>query len=308
MNYLPVAVQPRWDSPQDMFGFYNYMEGRYKATELSRLMWQFDIYNNPRVKSVFTRGTGTLPMNLVLLDEMNLARVEYYFSDLLSKLEVRRGLKVDDVEERKKAEIEIECNSSDKNEQTRRLFVGNNTLFIGTMNEDESTQTLSDKVLDRSNVLRFGRPKQLGAQPQKMDFMEACKELPMITYDNWCNWQKEDSERSKEVMEHIKPINEVLEKVGRPFAHRVWQAIDGYVSFYPGNSQSSFNAALADQIEMKILPKLNGLELDTHGFNEVKVKFIEIIEKIDDDGLVEAFNIACDQSHSSFFIWRGVMR
>lgn len=44
-NFLSVPVQPRWDSPQDLFGFYNYMEGRYKATELSRLLWQFDTYN-----------------------------------------------------------------------------------------------------------------------------------------------------------------------------------------------------------------------------------------------------------------------
>ena len=77
MNFLPVAVQPRWDGPQDLFGFYNYMEGRYKATELSRLLWQFDRYNNPAANE--NTGYGTLPMNLILLDEMNLARVEYYF-------------------------------------------------------------------------------------------------------------------------------------------------------------------------------------------------------------------------------------
>lgn len=308
MNYLPVAVQPRWDSPQDMFGFYNYMEGRYKATELSRLLWQFDIYNNPGAKSAYARDKDALPMNLILLDEMNLARVEYYFSDLLSKIEVRRGLNIDDSEQRRKAEIEIECNSSDKNEQTRRLFVGTNTLFVGTMNEDESTQTLSDKVLDRSNVLRFGRPKQLGTQPKKIEFMNACKTLPIVTYENWCKWQKEDPDRRKEIMQYVMPINEVLEKVGRPFAHRVWQAIDGYVSFYPGNSQSALNAALADQIEMKILPKLNGLELDTTGFVDVKTKLSAVIEKLDDDGLIDAFNAACDESRSSFFKWRGVMR
>jgi predicted nucleic acid-binding Zn-ribbon protein len=307
MNYLPIAVQPRWDSPQDLFGFYNYMEGRYKATELSRLLWQFDIYNNPSAKSEYSNN-DTLPMNLVLLDEMNLARVEYYFSDLLSKLEVRRGLALDDREQRWKAEIELECNSSAKNEQTRRLFVGMNSLFIGTMNEDESTQTLSDKVLDRSNVLRFGRPKQLGMQPKKEEFMNACKNLPMVNFENWYLWQTEDSERSEETMRLIAPINEALEKVGRPFAHRAWHAIKGYVSFYPGNSQSAFNDALADQIEMKILPKLNGLELDATGFEDVKAKLSEVIEKLGDDGLKDAFNKACTHQDQSFFKWRGVMR
>ena len=42
MHFLNLAVQPRWDSPQDMFGFYNYLENRYRATELSRALVQMD--------------------------------------------------------------------------------------------------------------------------------------------------------------------------------------------------------------------------------------------------------------------------
>ena len=41
------------------------------------------------------------------------------------------------------------------------VFVDHNVLFVGTMNEDESTQSLSDKVVDRANVLRFGTPRKL---------------------------------------------------------------------------------------------------------------------------------------------------
>ena len=138
--------------------------------------------------------------------------------------------------------------------------------------------------------------------------MDACNNLPMVTYKNWCLWQEDNSERSQEMLRLIKPINEVLDKVGRPFAYRVRHAIKAYVSFYPGNSQASFNAALADQIEMKILPKLNGLELDATGFESVKSKLSEVIEILQDDGLRDAFENACDQSQSSFFKWRGVMR
>ena len=116
-NFLSVPVQPRWDSPQDLFGFYNYMEGRYKATELARLLWQFDIYNNPKAGK--WSKDGILPLNIVLLDEMNLARVEYYFSDLLSKLETRNGIDADNAIERRKAEIEIECNAADKIDSMR---------------------------------------------------------------------------------------------------------------------------------------------------------------------------------------------
>jgi hypothetical protein len=303
MNFLPVAVQPRWDSPQDMFGFYNYMEGRYKATELSRLLWQFDKYNNSVAAKNFK---NQIPMNLVLLDEMNLARVEYYFSDLLSKLETRRGLDPDMQERRCKAEMEIECNASASKEQRRRLFVAGNTLFVGTMNEDESTQTLSDKVVDRANILRFGRPQNLGTKADKAGFLK--EEQVFITHENWGKWLKRNEQRVAELKQILDPLNQDLERVGRPFAHRVWHAMEDYVAFYPGTTQIDFNAALADQIEMKIMPKLNGLEMDMPGFVEVKKGLSEIIAKVDDESLAKAFDTSCDASHSSFFKWRGVMR
>jgi len=304
MNFLSMAVQPRWDSPQDMFGFYNYMEGRYKATELSRLLWQFDRYNNPEAKKRYQKQ---IPMNLVLLDEMNLARVEYYFSDLLSKLEIRHGLNYERDEERRKAEVEIECNAAAQNDQTRRLFVSLSTLFIGTMNEDESTQTLSDKVLDRANVIRFGRPKDLAKKPDKEGFLHDCGNQPRTDFANWREWcadrmQPGDTKRLETT---INELNEAMTAVGRPFGHRVNQAITKYVACYPGTNS---NAALADQIEMKILPKLNGLDGQANGFDTVMNKIEGVIDKLRDDNLHSSFRTARGEAADSFFKWRGVMR
>ncbi len=301
MNFLPVAVQPRWDSPQDLFGFYNYMEGRYKATELSRLLWQYDIFNNAKVSKQYATS---LPMNIVMLDEMNLARVEYYFSDLLSKLETRHGINYDDDEMRRKAEIELDCNASMSTDGVRRLFVNGNTLFVGTMNEDESTQTLSDKVIDRSNVLRFGRPETLDARPDKSAFIELWEERPKIDHRGWTKWCRLNEANRSEMSRILDPINPILDRIQRPFAHRVHQAMEKYVQFYPGRVQD----AIADQIEMKILPKLNGVELDAIGFGEVKDQLRQSIELTGDERLAEAFGIACDENRSSFFKWHGVMR
>lgn len=304
MNFLPVAVQPRWDSPQDLFGFYNYMEGRYKATELSRLLWQFDKYNNEKTKAVFEQQ---IPVNLVLLDEMNLARVEYYFSDLLSKLEIRTGLNADNTKDRRKAEIELESNAMAKASQSRRLFVALNTLFIGTMNEDESTQTLSDKVLDRANVIRFGRPSRLAIKPQKDKFLRACaSSTAIITFENWGKWcSKTLPTADRNHLEStVTELNDAMSAVGRPFGHRVNLAIERYVSVYPG----TYNEALADQIEMKILPKLNGLDSQVDGFQQVLQKLEGVIGGLGDDPLKDAFNKSRDHASSSFFKWRGVMR
>lgn len=303
MNFLLVAVQPRWDSPQDMFGFYNYMEGRYKATELSRLLWQFDKYNNKKAQNKYQQD---IPLNLVLLDEMNLARVEYYFSDLLSKLEIRNGIDPSNAEQRKKVEIEIECNASVDNEQTRRLFVGLNNLFIGTMNEDESTQSLSDKVLDRSNVIRFGQPKRLAKTPDKKGFLQTWQKDDRITLNSWSEWCRKDLsyKNQKDLREVLSSLNSALAGVERPFGHRVSQAIERYVTYYPGE----FNDGLSDQIEMKILPKLNGLDSQHQGFDNVMNEIKDTIAQYGDQALTEAFEKSSESARDSFFKWGGVIR
>ena len=316
-NFLSVPVQPRWDSPQDLFGFYNYMEGRYKATELARLLWQFDIYNNPAAGERWKNGG--LPLNLVLLDEMNIARVEYYFSDLLSKLETRNGINAGKSDERRKAEIELECNAADDAKAMRRLFVSPHTLFVGTMNEDESTQMLSDKVIDRSNVLRFGRPgilanATLGAQrePDKSGFVDEWENskhrLSANIWDKWCVSLAAATDGREDIQflqDTLLPVGEALDGVGRAYGFRVDQAMKLYVLNYPGN----YHEAVSDQIEMKILPKMNGMELQNPHFATVKQAISDAIIKTGDMKLQSAFDEACRQDMgATFFKWRGVMR
>ena len=316
-NFLSVPVQPRWDSPQDLFGFYNYMEGRYKATELARLLWQFDIYNNPAAGKKWKNGG--LPLNLVLLDEMNIARVEYYFSDLLSKLETRNGINADKSDERRKAEIELECNAADDVKAMRRLFVSPHTLFVGTMNEDESTQMLSDKVIDRSNVLRFGRPGILAnakgktqCEPDKSGFVgeweNGKRRLSANVWDKWCvslAAATDGREDMRFLRDTLLPVGEALDGVGRAYGFRVDQAMKLYVLNYPGN----YREAVSDQIEMKILPKLNGMELQNPHFATVKQAISDAIAKTSDMKLQIAFDEACRQDMgATFFKWRGVMR
>ncbi len=304
MNYLQSAVQPRWDSPSDMLGFYNYMEGRFKATELSRFLWQFDIYNNEKAAQ---RYKENLPMNMILLDEMNLARVEYYFSDMLSKLEVRRGLDPENKKQRKDAEIDIECGASNKNTETRSLFIGTNTLFVGTMNEDETTQSLSDKVMDRSNVLRFGRPKKLESHPDIDGFIKAYPER-QLSQKQWKLWQGNAKSDDNELRDIMEQLNDAMSLLDRPFAHRVWQAVDQYVANYPKINNRSKYDAIADQVEMKILPKLQGVEKESPKVKEQLKTIQKIIEEgIQDKGLTEAYEQAIKDSNP-FFRWHGIVR
>lgn len=306
MDFLPVAVQPRWDGPQDVFGFYNHMEGRFKATELSRLLWQFDIYNNPAAEKMYGRDPSQLPMSLVLLDEMNLARVEYYFSELLSKLEIRnRVFNPSDADARRPAEIELEYGASSvagasASHNDRRLFVWHNILFVGTMNEDESTQTLSSKVIDRSNVIRFGTPESLKKAPNLKEFEKYCKNF--VSFEAWRNWTKPYGQDLAGIDEKVKQLKDALKLVDRGFGHRTENAVKKYVSFYPGRKED----ALADQIEMKILPKLNGVETDIVR-DKVRPTIEQVLQSIGDKDVQEALDETLN-SESTFFAWKGVRR
>jgi uncharacterized coiled-coil DUF342 family protein len=310
MNFTAMAVQPRWDSPQDMLGFYNYMQQRYKATELSRILWQFDYYNNENCQNHYD-SADDLPMNIVLLDEMNIARVEYYFSDMLSKLELRRTINSKKDKQRKDAEIEIECGALDDSKFARKLFINSNTLFVGTMNEDETTQVLSDKVLDRSNVIRFGKPEDLQAKANTQGFTNSCDLESSLSLDQWKNdWCSQSSLNSTEkikLKDTIEAINIQLEKVNRPFGHRVWNSIENYMNLYPAG-HDSYKNALSDQIEMKILTKLNGLEKENQDANEVLSEIGSIVQKVGDDKLSSAYDIAKNDPSNAFFQWHGVIR
>ena len=297
--FLSVPVQPRWDGPQDLLGFYNYMEGRYKATELARFLWQADWAHNKDKANAFSEES----LNIVLLDEMNLARVEYYFADFLSRLEQRRGLDLGKEANWDKASLVLECGAGLDNQA---LLLDRNTFLIGTMNEDETTQMLSDKVIDRSNVLRFGRPANLTAKPKKDAFLAACEGRRRVTRQLWEAWREPQAGDTR-YQETMRELNEALEQVGRPFAYRVQQAVDAYMAFYPDQSPQGRKAAFADQIEMKVLPKLNGLELAMPQFATTKTTISEIIKAYGDDELGEAFARACDPDNT-FFKWRGVMR
>ncbi|MBN1972704.1 MAG: AAA family ATPase, partial [Sedimentisphaerales bacterium] len=307
MGIHPVllAVQPRWDSPQDLFGFYNYLESRYKATELARAMVQFELYNRPSWPLPddwdYSRSDRML---LVLLDEMNLACVEYYFSEFLSRLETRRGINLDNNEERAKAEIALEMGSLHKGEKFIRLFPGHNILFSGTMNEDETTQALSDKVLDRACVMRFGRPKQLSEQD---DTPRTIPNENGLTFDQWKSFHRStlSAHERGQVNHWINGLNDAMEQINRPFGHRVAQAIHAYVANYPDWVQNRIHLAMADQIEQRIMPKLRGVEVAD--VDRPLRQIQKVIEECEDQLLLNAFKQGAD-SQQQIFIWRGLDR
>ena len=302
IHFLPLAVEPRWDSPQDLFGFLNYMENRYEATTLGRALVQFN--NSPHSDQHASMKDQIL---MVLLDEMNLARIEYYFSEFLSKLEMRRNANLNVVEDYNNISLEIFAGYPAEGDKPGcsaiRLFAGQNVLFVGTMNEDESTQSLSDKVIDRANVIHFGRPEKLRNRAQQIP----THTMVPISYATWSRWICEPDGNTianlQQAESMINDINAVLGELGRPFGWRTYKAVLTYLANYPDKEKGNRMRPLADQIAMRVMPKLRGVDLNEHA--EVFNRLQALIQRVDDHVLLTAFDEAKNSS-MGFFNWRGI--
>jgi hypothetical protein len=278
-------------------GFYNYIEGKFRPTDMARALWALDELNND--------DADQDRMMMILLDEMNLARVEYYFSDFLSRLESRpRPSDVSDANERKDAEIELEIPNM---ERPPRIFPGYNLLFAGTMNEDESTQSLSDKVVDRANILRFSAPKKI-KDGKAEGTVEPTIALSQQTWESWGRSSASvDSDRR--VIGRVEQMVDLMRDFKRPFGHRLGRAIMAYAANYPEiEGGRGVDDALADQVEMRLLPKLRGVEIDMAGPQFSKLmNFVE--RELGDDALAQAIDESMSLAETTGqFVWSGVTR
>lgn len=289
--FLRVAVQPNWDGPQSLFGYYNSVDSRFNATTLLRAMVQAQIDPGAAPHGLADR------LLLVLLDEMNLAHVELYFSDLLSGLESRRDGAVTQ-------EIDLGAGVA-----PYPLALGENVLWVGTMNEDETTKSLSDKVVDRANTLYFPRPTQLFSRSPRPPGDEA----ELLQADVWNDWKRDPSQLEPGLLtpfrKTLEQINEALEHAGRALGHRVWQAVESYMANHPdviaagqGGDAIALNGALQsafeDQLVLKVMPKLRGIE--TRG--DAERNCLQPIRGLLGPALAADFDTACRAGYG-VFMW-----
>ena len=291
INFISVPVAPNWDCQEAMLGYYNSIDNCFDAQPVLRFLAQTQRERN------IQNGLNDV-MNLILLDEMNLANVELYFSEFLSKLETRRDYEDGD-KNIPKLLVKIGSKMDDE-----PLELGRNVLWTGTMNQDETTKTLSDKVLDRGIILNFPTPLSLESRPGNSYLGPAAS---LIKRDNWKTWQTMDAGITEEDLKPyktiIEEINKQLNTTGRALGHRVWQSIESYIRLHPeviySDSEAKKNAikrAFEDQLVQKVMPKLRGLE--TRGPQGDALSEIERI--ISDYSIVEDFNKARNQGFGQF--------
>ncbi len=245
LNFLSIAVQPTWDSPESLMGYFNAIENKFDATEFLRFFIQTTLSNNEEPYGLKEA------MNIVLLDEMNLAHIELYFAEFLSKLEIKRS---------KETNISIKLGTG----LTWELPLGDNLLFVGTMNEDESTKMLSDKVLDRAFCLNFERPKTLKSKQQK-SLPNNDGYLKVETFNRWINKESDLEGKLEEYKKLTEEINKRLDACYRSIGHRVWQSMSAYIHNHPlvlhaSDKNKALQFAYEECLVLKIFPKLRGVQ------------------------------------------------
>lgn len=124
-----VSVQPSYRDRTELLGYFNEFSKRFNETEFLRTLYEANYREEP---------------TLVVLDEMNLARIEYYFAEMLSILEMPS-----------QDEWVLDLVPTAWEGDPVKLFDGkirvtDNIWFIGTANNDDSTFTITDKVYDRA--------------------------------------------------------------------------------------------------------------------------------------------------------------
>ena len=126
---LICPVQPSWRDRTELFGYYNDFTKKYTETDFLKAIYEAHFYED---------------MRIIIMDEMNIARVEYYFAEMLSILELPRE------EERYLAVVSSQAANDPAKMQEGKVWIPNNVFYVGTINNDDSTFAVSDKVYDRA--------------------------------------------------------------------------------------------------------------------------------------------------------------
>ncbi len=131
-----VSVQPSFRDRTELFGYFNEFSKRFNETEFLRAVYEAGGKEDP---------------SLIVLDEMNLARIEYYFAEVLSVLEMpsRDEWTID--------LVPIAWKNDPERIVGGKMKVPGTVWFVGTANNDDSTFTITDKVYDRAGVVELNK-------------------------------------------------------------------------------------------------------------------------------------------------------
>ncbi|MCI9061950.1 MULTISPECIES: McrB family protein [Romboutsia] len=239
-DYTLISVRPDWNDATDLIGYKN-LDHKFIKGQLT--------------KAILKAQQNKNKPHLICLDEMNLARVEYYLSDYLSIIESRKKVGQNIITDNIVQYQEDNENIS--------LHIPDNLYLIGTVNMDDTTFQFSRKVLDRANTIEFSDvdlDNLFFEVNEKVESLNVSNDFLKTTYLKTMDIEPEYREYAKEVNKKIIEINEILKKSQKQFAYRVRDEILFYLVENKKANLLHEDKAFDYQIMQKILPAISGSE------------------------------------------------
>lgn len=248
-QFTLIPVRPDWSDPSDLLG-YKDLSGMFRPGRLAEVLVEASQSENQH-KPYF-----------VCLDEMNLARVEYYFSDVLSVIETQEW-KQDRIVTSKL--INRESLLPEDQSVFGDLSIPDNVYLIGTVNMDETTHPFSKKVLDRANTIEFNyidlqQYPSLGLQEEE-SILPVHNSFLRSEYLQLVDVYSEYTELVHTTTEKLVKINHILEEIHSHVGFRIRDSICFYMVYNQRHELLSNDEAFDLQLLQKILPRVQGSSL-----------------------------------------------
>lgn len=255
-----ASVQPSWRDSTEIFGYFNEFTKRFNETEVLTKMYEAK-YSN----SIF----------LTVLDEMNISRVEYYFAEMLSILELPSE---------NEWIIDLVPNAWDSDPkliENGRMKIPNNMWYVGTINNDDSTFMITDKVYDRAMPINIDT-KGVPFDAPDTNQLDITANYFMNLFAN----AKKEHPVSEETMNKIAKMDDyVIEHFRLAFGNRIVKQLRDFVPAYiacGGDEMVAVDYLIAN----KILRKFDQLNL-AYIRNEIDGFEIFLDETFGTDVMVE---------------------
>jgi hypothetical protein len=270
-----IEVESSWKDKNELLGYYNEFSMQYTPKKFT-----LALYKAALNKDVFT---------FILLDEMNLSRIEYYFSDFLSLMEHEE-------DQREIKLINIKLTRKENNEEIEYLALENghtlavppNVWFIGTANRDESTFVISDKVYDRAHTMNFTK-----RAPKVRNYSDPISKqyYDYQTMNQLFENAKANGDFDAENSNLIKSIEILLSPYNISFGNRILKQIEDFVNIYKecfkGEDVESeaiekiLLSKVVSKLEVKTIEDKEKLEMEFARLNLIQCA--EFIKHLDDD-------------------------
>ncbi|MCL1595847.1 hypothetical protein M3080_00430 [Parasutterella secunda] len=242
-RFLQVSVERGWTSKRDFLGYYNPLSKTFETQDAKRHEC-FKLLDREAKQNRFTHPF------IILLDEANLSQMEYYWADFMNICDNQVGM----------GSIHLG--------DGHRYLVPNTLRFLATINNDQTTEILSPRLIDRSWVVSLPKPIFDDYSVLTSEVTECNPKDDSIELVNWETFTKifslpfvrEDVSRYDEkINTMMNSIIKLVKGLGINVSARSYRAMMNYIYvatywFKSEDMGSSYTPAIDFAVAQKLLP------------------------------------------------------